>query len=62
MAASPWQRATILMEVLNVTAQMDMEEVAEQTELGVQVLTLSFYYMVWLISCWKLCRSFKLRF
>ena len=62
MTASPWQRATIVMEVLHVTAQMDMEEMAEQTELGVQVLTLSFYYMVWLIPCWKMCRSFKLRF
>ena len=62
MTASPWQRATILMEVLHVTAQMDMEEMAEQTELGVQVLTLSFYYMVWLIPRWKKCGSFKLRF
>ena len=40
MTASSWQRATILMEVLHVSAQMDMEEMAEQLEEGVQVLAL----------------------
>ena len=47
MTASPWQRAKILTEVLHVFAQMDLKEMAEQTEMGVQVLTLSFLSIVW---------------
>ena len=43
MTASPWQRAKILTKVLRVFAQMALEEMAEHTEVGVQVLTLSFY-------------------
>ena len=42
MNASPGQRAKILMEVLYVFVQMDLKEMAEQTEVGAQVLTLRF--------------------
>ena len=38
MTASPWQRATIMTEVLRVFVQMDLGEMAEQAEMGVQVL------------------------
>ena len=43
MTALPWQRAKILTEALNVFAQMALEETVKQTEVGVQVLTLSLY-------------------
>ena len=42
MTASLWLRATTLTEVLHVIAQMDLKEMAKQTEMGVQVLHLNF--------------------
>ena len=45
MTAFSRQRATIMSEILHVFVKMDLKEMVEEAEMGVQVSTLSFLFM-----------------